>query len=76
MEALEQALLRGGLEVDEHVAAADQVEVGERGIGEQVVGGEGDRVAQRSLDLEAVAGGPEEAVQPLGATRVLRCCAG
>jgi hypothetical protein len=73
VKGLEQVLLCGRLEVDEHVAAAHQVEVGERWIGEQVMGRERDRVAQRALRLEALAGAPKE---PLQATRGNVLCDG
>ncbi len=74
-EARERAPLRLRPEVDQQVAARHQVEVGEGRIGEQVVLGEDDLVADLWGDLEAAVGAlaevgvealDREAFQPVG----------
>ena len=40
VKGVQYPLLQYGLKIDEHVAAADQVELVESGVGYQVVGGE------------------------------------
>jgi hypothetical protein len=59
-------LLQGGVEVDEEVAAAHQVEAGEGRVFHHVVRREDHRLAHRAGDLVAVPLAHEEARQPLG----------
>ena len=60
------ALLEGGVHVDQHVAAADQVEAAERRVGGQVVPGEDAQLADRLADLVVAVRADEEPPQPLG----------
>ncbi len=59
-------LLQHRLEVDQHVAAADQVDARERRVGEHVVAREHAHVADRLADPVAAVDLDEEAPQPLG----------
>ncbi len=52
VKQLEDPLLGVPLQVDEHVSAAHQVDLGERRVTEQVVDREGDHVADISADLK------------------------
>ncbi len=63
VDDLERALLRLRIEVDEEVAAADQVEARERRVLHQVVGGEYDRLAQLAADPVAAHVTVEKAAQ-------------
>ena len=58
-------LLRRRLEVNKHVAAGNQVEVGKRRVFEDIVGREHDHLAQRVADLVTVAVLLEITRQPL-----------
>jgi hypothetical protein len=60
------ALLQDRLEVDEHVAAADEIEPRERGIAGEVLPREDAAIADRFVDLPELARLGEEAPQPLG----------
>ena len=64
MEDGQQALLQLGTQVDEQVAAAEQVELGERGVAVEVVDGEDHHVAQLFADAVASAFLDEEPREP------------
>jgi hypothetical protein len=56
--------LQGGTEVDQNVAATDQVQARKGRIADEVLAGEDAHFAQVLLDLEAAARGGEEIAQP------------
>ena len=64
VEAAQRLGLSGPVEVDQHVAAADQVHPREGRIAQQVVRGEDDAVAQLLVDAQAGVLLDEEALQP------------
>ncbi len=66
MEDRHQPLLLRGIEIDQHVAAGDEIEAGEGGIAGQVVPREHTHVAQRLGDLVPGLGLLEEALEPFG----------
>ena len=66
MERAEHALLQPPVEVDQHVAARDQVEPREGRVLEQVVVREQDRLAQLVGDAVAARFLAEKALEPLG----------
>ena len=61
----EEPLLQRRFQVDQHVAAADEVEVRERRVGRHVLPGEDAHVPDALLHPEAAARPLEEAPQPL-----------
>ena len=71
VEDREDALLQRGAEVDQHVAATDEVELGERRVPRQVLLREYTGLPDRLADLIAAVRGHEEALQPLGRDLVL-----
>ena len=66
VEGGQQALLVRGFQVDEDVAAGDEVEPREWGIADEVVLGEDAQVAHRLVDLVVAVQLDEEPGQPLG----------
>ena len=64
MEQREDFLLNLGAQIDEKVAAADQVEARERRIGDQIMDGEDDRRSQLARHPIALIFLGEEAGQP------------
>ena len=66
MKQRQDRLLRVRLEVDQQVAAGDQIELGERRIADDVVRREDDALAQVLRDLVAVGAKREERLEPLG----------
>ena len=64
MEEGQDFPLRLRAQVDEHVAAGDQIEAGERRVGQQALAREHDRLAQLAHDLIAIALLGEEAGEP------------
>ena len=67
MEGRQQAVLDLGLQVDQQVATADQVDAGKGRIAEQVVGRENDQFPQLGTDPEIVlAVFPEKLLPPEG----------
>ena len=66
MEQRDDAPLHDGVEVDEHVVAADQVQVGERRVSAEIVLGEGAQLADGVIDLVVDIDLGKEASQPLG----------
>src|SRR3954470_24107792 len=52
----ERAVLELALEVDQHVAARDELHLGERAVGRQAVIGEHDRLAQPAIERRAAVG--------------------
>src|SRR5437660_10314612 len=67
MEQRHDLLLHGRLQVDEQVAAADQVELGKGRIADQVLNGEDDRLAKRLGNLVVmVVDFAEKATQQIG----------
>ncbi len=70
----EHARLCGGLEVDEHVSAADEVELRERGVADDVVRREDHHLAQGLADPDLRAFRNEVALAPLGGHGGERLC--
>ena len=70
VEHRHQPVLQRGAEVDQQVAAAQQVQSGEGRVGGQVMVGEDDRVAQGRHHAPAAVTAPEEALLPLGRQRL------
>src|SRR5688572_32533372 len=66
-------LLRVRLEVDQKVAARDQIELGERRVAQQIVRGEDDALPQRLRDLVAVRLRSEEHTSELQSQSNLVC---
>ncbi len=67
VEQRDDLLLDFGLEINQQVAATDQVQLGERSVADQVLRGENDRFTQPFVDLVAVIVGlGEKPPQPLG----------
>ena len=54
MENADDALLNFGFEIDQHVAATDQVDPGERRVAKDVLDAEDDRFAQFLADLKGL----------------------
>jgi len=63
VEQADQPLLDLLVEVDQQVAATDQVQLGERRVADQVLGGEHHRLAHRLVDTVALLLVGEEALQ-------------
>ena len=74
MEDRDDALLQRGAEIDQHVAAADQVELRERRVPRHVLRREDARVPNRLADLIAPVRFDEEAAQPVGRDLGLDAC--
>jgi hypothetical protein len=53
--------LRLGVQVDQEIAATDEVHLGEGRVGDEVMGGKDDRLAERVVDLVALVLSDEEA---------------
>ncbi|MEC5164017.1 hypothetical protein RCH08_005207 [Janthinobacterium sp. CG_S6] len=66
VEQRNQALLQLGVQVDQQVAAAQDVELGKRRVRNDVLLGEDDHVADLLLDVVAVLFRHEKMLQPLG----------
>ena len=65
MEQGQQLALHLRFQVDQHVAAADQIEPRERRVLQEILGREGDRVAERLPGLVAVVLDIEEPLEPV-----------
>ena len=65
VKQLEDALLRDAVQVDEQIAAGDQVEMRERRVLDHVVRGEENHLAQLALHTVGVAIPHEEPAQPI-----------
>ena len=66
MRERQDAILPLGVEIDEQVAAAHQIHLRVRRIGEQVLRREDDGFTDLALDAIALAGLLEEAIEPVG----------
>lgn len=66
MEGAEHLLLKGALEVDQHIAAADQVDAQEGRILEQILAREHHHLAQRLAHLVAFANRDEMTLHQVG----------
>ena len=66
MKGGKDALLQIGVEVNEQIAATNQIEAGEGRIGQKIVLCEDDVLAQRLADPKAAGLFDEKAAEPLG----------
>ena len=73
MEGLQHLALQGGIEVNQDIAAGNQIEAQEGWIADQVVPGEHDHVAQNLAGLEGIAGRLEIAFELLRRNLAHRC---
>ena len=79
MEGGHDAFLEFGFEIDQHVAATDQIDAGEGGIGEEILAGEDDLLAEGFDDAVAALFFHEESAGGRGGHRwqgIWRRCRG